>query len=204
MNFVKTPLGPIGANCYFLTDQESLCLIDPGDEEQKVISEVKKSGKNLELIILTHGHYDHTGAVKALKEEFPQVLIYIHEGDAQGAGSQLCPLAGEVSDLHYLEDGQILTFGSTEIKVLVTQGHSLGSVCFQVENELFTGDTLFEGSMGRVDFPGGSYETIMKSLKRLSQLPPQLNVHPGHGDSSTIERECKTNPYMQEAIRHTV
>lgn len=201
MEFTTTPLGPIGANCYALKSEGKLCLIDPGDEAKNVIAMVENASETLEMVLLTHGHYDHTGAVKALKEKYPDLPVYIHEGDAQGAGNTLCPLAGEVSNLNYLKDGMEFTLGSETIKVLETPGHSPGSVCFLVGEHLFTGDTLFAGSMGRVDFPGGSYETILKSLKKLSELPENINVYPGHEGSSTIGREKKSNGYMLEAMR---
>lgn len=198
MELEITALGPIGANCYQIQHENQLCLIDPGDEAERMVEKCKD--KTVPLILLTHGHYDHVGAVKALKNAHPEATVYIHKGDAQGAGSQLCPLAGEVENLQYLEDGQEILFADTSIQVIATPGHSEGSVCFQVANHLFTGDTLFAGSMGRVDLPGGNYETIMKSLKILSNLPDSLLVHPGHDRSSTIGDEKRTNPYLREAM----
>lgn len=201
MEFTTTPLGQIGANCYAVKSEGKLCLIDPGDEPNRVLDMVEKGSETLELILLTHGHYDHTGAVKALTEKYPDVPVYIHQGDAQCAGTRLCPLAGEVSNLNYLTDGMTLIVGTENIKIMETPGHSEGSVCILIADHLFTGDTLFAGSMGRVDFPGGSYETIMKSLKKLSELPENIHVHPGHEGSSTIGQEKKRNPYMLEAMR---
>lgn len=198
MELEITALGPIGANCYQIHHENQLCVIDPGDEADRMLEKCKD--KNLSLILLTHGHYDHVGAVKALKEAHPNAMVYIHQGDAQGAGSQLCPLAGEVENLQYLDDGQEIPFGDTNIKVIATPGHSEGSVCFLLADHLFTGDTLFAGSMGRVDLPGGNYQTIMKSLKKLSSLPDSLHVHPGHDISSTMGAEKKSNPYMREAM----
>lgn len=199
MELKCTALGPIGANCYRIKDSNQLCLIDPGEGEDYFLKEVKE--ENITHILLTHGHYDHTGAVKKLKEMHPEAKVYIHQGDAvKNPSSPLFPLAGEVEDLNLLQDGQVIPFGSLEIKVIATPGHSKGSVCFQVENHLFTGDTLFAGSMGRVDLEGGDYNIIMKSLLSLSKMDKTLQVHPGHENSSTLERELKSNPYMQEAM----
>lgn len=200
MNVSCLALGPIGANCYFLKDSGALCLIDPGDEPERVLSMVEEGEEELQLILLTHGHYDHTGAVKALTQKYPDVPVYIHKGDAQGAGTRIFPLVGEVSNLKDLEDGQKLKIGQSEITVYTTPGHSLGSVCFETNGHLFTGDTLFCGSMGRVDLPGGDYAVIMDSLKKLSKLPENWKVHPGHDRSSSIGMELVTNPYMHEAM----
>lgn len=194
-----SPLGPIGANCYQIRCGKELCLIDPGDEGDFLVEKFKEN--NLSLILLTHGHYDHTGAVKQLKQAHPEAEIYIHPGDAQGSGSRLYPLADEVKDLNLLKDGMQIPFLNSTIKVIATPGHSEGSVCFLLEDHLFTGDTLFAGSMGRTDLPGGDYETLMKSLKMLSILPENLHVHPGHECSTTIGAEKKSNPYLREAMK---
>lgn len=198
MELKCTPLGPIGANCYQLEKNRKISLIDPGHEEESFVESM--NDKNIPYILLTHGHYDHTGAVKRLKMEHPEAKIYIHEGDAQGAGSRLYPLVGEVEDLNYFHEGQVIDFEGSEILVHETPGHSLGSVCLEVEGHLFSGDTLFAGSMGRVDLPGGDYKIIMDSLKRLSKLDKKLEVHPGHGESSLLLIEMQTNPYLREAM----
>ena len=120
--------------------------------------------------------------------------------DANGAGSQLFPLAGQVADLKYYNEGDTLTLGSLTIQVLHTPGHSKGSVTLQVGDVLFTGDTLFCGSCGRTDLRGGSYEEIMASLKRLGQLEGDFHVCPGHDRTSTLERERQYNPFLREAM----
>ena len=137
-----------------------------------------------------------------LARTFPQAAIYIHKADANGAGSQLFPLAGQVEGLKYYDEGDTLPLGSLTIQVLHTPGHSPGSVTLKVEDVLFTGDTLFCGSMGRTDLGGGSYEQIMASLKRLGELEGDFHVCPGHDRTSTLDRERKYNPFLLEAMAH--
>ncbi len=195
-------VGPIGTNCYFLQDEESglLAIIDPGDDWERILHQVKKAEGEVKYILLTHGHYDHTTAVPDLVKALPGVQVYIHQADANGAGSQLFPLAAQVKDLHYYGEGDTLTLGSLTIEVLYTPGHSKGSVTLKVGDVLFTGDTLFCGSCGRTDLRGGSYEEIMESLKRLGELEGDFHVCPGHDRTSTLERERKYNPFLLEAM----
>ena len=195
-------VGPIGTNCYILEDETTnkAAVIDPGDEAGRIAQTLQEDGVQVEYILLTHGHYDHTTGVPQLKQQFPAAQVYIHQADANGAGSQLFPLAGQVKDLHYYGEGDTLTLGSLTIRVLETPGHSPGSVTLQVEDVLFTGDTLFCGSMGRTDLRGGSYEEIMASLKRLGELDGDYHVCPGHDRTSTLERERKYNPFLLEAM----
>lgn len=195
-------VGPIGTNCYLLQDEESglLAVIDPGDDWERILHQIKKLGGEVKYILLTHGHYDHTTGVPDLAKALPGVQVYIHQADANGAGSQLFPLASQVKDLHYYDEGDTLTLGSLTIQVLHTPGHSKGSVTLKVGDVLFTGDTLFCGSCGRTDLRGGSYEEIMVSLKRLGELEGDFHVCPGHDRTSTLERERKYNPFLREAM----
>ena len=155
-------VGPIGTNCYFLQDEESglMAIIDPGDDWERILHQVKKAEGEVKYILLTHGHYDHTTAVPDLVKALPGVQVYIHQADANGAGSQLFPLAAQVKDLNNYDEGDTLSLGSLTIEVLHTPGHSKGSVTLKVGDVLFTGDTLFCGSCGRTDLRGGSYEEI--------------------------------------------
>lgn len=195
-------VGPIGTNCYLLQDEESglLAVIDPGDDWERILHQIKKLGGEVKYILLTHGHYDHTTAVPDLVKALPGVQVYIHQADANGAGSQLFPLASQVQDLNYYDEGDTLALGSLTIEVLHTPGHSKGSVTLKVGDVLFTGDTLFCGSCGRTDLRGGSYEEIMVSLKRLGELEGDFHVCPGHDRTSTLERERKYNPFLREAM----
>ena len=193
-------VGPIGTNCYLLEDESTnaAAVIDPGGAGGRILDRAKADGVEIKLILLTHAHFDHTGGVDELCKALPGVPVYLHPADAQLLGTQVFPAIG-VDTVPYGE-GDTLTLGSLTISVLHTPGHTPGGVCLQVEDALFTGDTLFQGSMGRTDFPGGSYEQLMASLKRLGQLPGDYHVFPGHMGASTLETERKTNYYMREAM----
>ena len=197
-------VGPIGTNCYLLEDEKAhvAAVIDPGDEAGRILQVIKDDGVDVKYILLTHGHYDHTTAVPELHQALPQAEIYIHKADANGAGSRLFPLAGEIADLHFYDEGDTLPLGGLTIHVLHTPGHSKGSVTLKVGDVLFCGDTLFAGSCGRTDLAGGSYEEIMVSLKKLGELPGDYHVCPGHDVTSTLERERRSNPFLREAMSH--
>ena len=195
-------VGPIGTNCYFLIDPDSnqMAVIDPGDEPERIQQAIEQTGGEVKYFLLTHGHYDHTTAVPSLHRVYPEAKIYIHQADANGTGTHLFPLAGEVDDLLLYDEGDTLDLGGHTIYVMHTPGHSPGSVTLKVDDVLFTGDTLFAGSCGRTDLRGGSYEQIMKSLKRLAQLEGNYHVCPGHDRPSTLEKERQSNFFMAEAV----
>ena len=193
-------VGPIGTNCYLLEDEttNAAAIIDPGGEGKRILDLVQADGMDVKLILLTHAHFDHTGGVAELHKALPDVPVYLHPADAELLGSQVFPAIG-VPTVPY-DEGDTLTLGSLTISVLHTPGHTPGGVCLLVGDALFTGDTLFQGSMGRTDFAGGSYEQIIASLKRLAALPGDYHVLPGHMGTSTLEAERKSNYYMQEAM----
>jgi glyoxylase-like metal-dependent hydrolase (beta-lactamase superfamily II) len=195
-------VGPIGTNCYILEDEQArlAAVIDPGDEAQRILDMLELEEMRVEYILLTHGHYDHTTAVPALKAALPDARVYIHQADANGAGSTLFPLAAQLDELLFYDDGDVLQLGAHPIQVLHTPGHSPGSVTLKVGDVLFTGDTLFCNSCGRTDLRGGSYTQIMDSLKRLGQLEGNFHVCPGHDVTSTLDRERKNNPFLREAM----
>ena len=197
-------VGPIGTNCYILEDEKAraAAIIDPGDEAGRILQVIEDDGVDVKYILLTHGHYDHTTAVPQLHKALPQAEIYIHRADANGAGSQLFPLAGQIPDLKFYDEGDTLALGDMTIQVLHTPGHSKGSVTLKVGDVLFCGDTLFAGSCGRTDLAGGSYAEIMASLKKLGQLPGDYHVCPGHDVTSTLERERRSNPFLRAAMMH--
>ena len=197
-------VGPIGTNCYILEDEKAraAAIIDPGDEAGRILQVIEDDGVDVKYILLTHGHYDHTTAVPQLHKALPQAEIYIHRADANGAGSQLFPLAGQIPDLKFYDEGDTLALGDMTIQVLHTPGHSKGSVTLKVGDVLFCGDTLFAGSCGRTDLAGGSYAEIMAPLKKLGQLPGDYHVCPGHDVTSTLERERRSNPFLREAMMH--
>lgn len=193
-------VGPIGTNCYILEEGGRIAVIDPGDEAERILSVLEETGGTVDYILLTHGHYDHTTAVPELHAALPQARIYIHQADANGAGSKLFPLASQVEDLLLYDEGDTLALGGLTIQVLHTPGHSPGSVTLQVEDVLFSGDTLFAGSCGRTDLPGGSYDQMMASLKRLGELEGEFRVLPGHNAPSTLDREREYNSFVREAM----
>ena len=202
MNVKMLQVGPLGTNCYILKDESTnkAAVIDPGGDPERILAALEQEGVELEYILLTHGHYDHTTGVPALHEALPDAKVYIHQADANGAGSTLFPLAGQIDELLLYDDGDTLTLGSLTIEVLHTPGHSKGSVVLKVADVLFCGDTLFCGSMGRTDLPGGSYNEIMASLKRLGNLEGDYHVCPGHDRISTLERERQSNFFLGEAM----
>ena len=152
-----------------------------------------------DYIILTHAHFDHTEGVPELHKALPEVPVYLHPDDAALLGTQIFPALGAPTVPY--QEGDTVSLGSLDIQVLHTPGHSLGGVTLVVGNALFTGDTLFQDSMGRTDLPGGSYQQLLASLKRLAQLPGDYHVLPGHMGTSTLEAERKRNYYMREAMR---
>lgn len=203
MKITTLPLGSLQANCYLLQEEASplAALIDPGDESEKVLQLLEHEGAQVKYILLTHGHYDHTGAVPDLHAALPEAKIFIHAADADGTGNRLFPLASQIDTLEYYDEGEVLPLGNLQIHVLHTPGHSLGSVVLQVEDALFCGDTLFAGSCGRTDFPGGDLEQMMTSLNKLAALQGDYTVYSGHMSSSTLQRERDSNPYMQQAVQ---
>lgn len=202
MKIISMQVGPIMTNCYILIDEESkkTAVIDPGEDADRILAALREEDSQVEYILLTHGHYDHTTAVPELHAALPQARIYIHQADANGAGSKLFPLASQVEDLLLYDEGDTLALGGLTIQVLHTPGHSPGSVTLQVEDVLFSGDTLFAGSCGRTDLQGGSYAQMMASLKRLGELEGEFRVLPGHNAPSTLDREREYNSFVREAM----
>lgn len=202
MIFDTIPVGQIDTNCYLIGDEkEGVCaVVDPGGSPEKVLDMVRKSGLKLEKILLTHGHYDHVGAVDALAESVPApgVAIYLHPADTDTGDNRLFPPLSH--SFNCLEEGEILSVGSLEVRVLHTPGHSAGSVVLLVEDTMLAGDTLFAGSCGRYDMTGGEGQVMMQSLARLGRLEGDYKVCPGHGPMTTLERERRTNPYMRQAL----
>ena len=198
MNIKLMQVGEIGTNCYLLEDEDtrSAAIIDPGGEARGILGQAKADGVQVKAILLTHSHYDHNGAVRELREALPGVPVYLHPADAAQLGTAVMPPIGET--LSY-QEGDTVPVGNLTVQVLHTPGHTPGGVTLRVEDALFTGDTLFQGSMGRTDL-GGSYTEIMASLKRLGQLEGDLQVLPGHMGVSTLDRERKSNYFLREAL----
>jgi len=196
-------VGPIGTNCYILIDEkEKVCaVIDPGDEAHLIAASVEKTGCRPCAIFLTHGHYDHTGGVEILQEKWPDVPTYMNHRDVYTEDARMLQLFPPLKNLTDYDEGDVIRVGGLDVEVMATPGHSLGSVTLRCGNVLFSGDTLFAGSCGRTDFPGGSMQTILASLKRLGELEGDYQVCPGHMNTSELSRERMRNPYLMRAMK---
>jgi len=192
-------VGMLGTNCYVIADENTkeAAVIDPGDEDGKIAAGMEREGLIPKMILLTHGHDDHTGAVDALCDRY-DMPVYLHPADRGGPRGLFY---NGLTPTEPLAEGDVLKLGGLEIKVMNTPGHSEGSCVFLVENEMFCGDTLFAGSCGRTDFPGGNRQKMMASLRRLYDLPGNYNVYPGHMSGSTLDNERRGNFYMKEFSR---
>ena len=195
-------VGPIGTNCYLLCDEtEKLCaVVDPGGDAARVAAAVVDTGCAPCAILLTHGHYDHTGAVAELSARWPGVPVYLNRRDVYEGDAYLQQLFPPVPCAKDYGEGDTVQVGGLTLQVLATPGHSEGSVTLRCGDALFCGDTLFAGSCGRTDFPGGSVKKMMESLKRLGELEGDLKVYPGHMEDSTLDRERSWNPYLRQAM----
>lgn len=204
MKIVTIAVGQLMTNCYLLCDEQAkVCaVIDPGDEAGRIADAVERSGCQLRYVLLTHGHYDHFTGLAGLLEKY-DVPVYIHPADAEegrnNPWSLKFPRLDEAHQRWYGE-GDTLTLGSLIIHVLSTPGHSKGSVCLLVENVIFAGDTLFYGSCGRTDFPGGDYKEMLLSLARLARLEGNYKVYPGHDRPTDLDWERRMNPYMRQGL----
>lgn len=198
MQIKSIPVGELGTNCYFLIDEttNSAAIIDPGAQGEQLVQILRELGVTLHYILLTHGHYDHTTAVPEIHAAFPDAKVYIHKADANGTGNHLFPLAGQIETLSFYDEGDTLPLGDLTIEVLHTPGHSKGSVVLKVNDALFSGDTLFYGSCGRVDLPGGDEMQMQQSLLRLARLEGNYHVLPGHDRITTLDKEREGNPFI--------
>lgn len=195
--------GPIDANNYLVIDEESkdAVLIDCSSARPEFVQAVKDSGVNLKRILLTHGHFDHLMGVEGFKDSLG-VDAFISEDDMSQV--KLVPdmlqmflgmMGGSIPSITgYIKDGDTIELGNTTIKAISTPGHTRGGMCYLVEDKLFSGDTLFQGSCGRCDLPEGDFGVIIDSIKeKLFTLPEDIEVYPGHGPKTTIGHEKKFN-----------
>lgn len=202
--------GLIGANTYIVWTKgdESCIVIDPGGSPEIVGERLRNLGLKPEVIVLTHGHFDHIGGVKRLREQFGAKVL-IHERDAKmltSARENLSRYFGlecmQAPPDGLLQEGQAICSGQTELKVLHTPGHSPGGVCLTGGGAVFTGDTLFRGGVGRTDFPGGDSARLLASIKeKLLPLPDETRVYPGHGGASDIGYERTHNAFLRREDR---
>lgn len=201
-------LGAYMTNCYIVADETTLecAVIDPGADATTILNYLEETHLNCRFVLLTHGHFDHTGAVEDLLAE-TDACLFVHKGDVGvtvgGDFYRFNPPDGT----KYYADGDVVCVGGISFTVLETPGHTPGSVTLicteagQDEKVLFTGDTLFRDSCGRTDFPGSSTDDMLRSLRRIAELPGNYEVYPGHSFSSTLDRERSVNYFVNAALR---
>lgn len=188
-------LGSYATNCYIVREAASsqCVIIDPGYSPERIEDFLRQQGLSVQAILLTHGHFDHIGAVRAIAAD-TDCAVYLHKAELSLPGMMT---DGPLYYTHTYREGDSLSLAGLTFRVLHTPGHTPGSVCLHTENVLFSGDTLFAGSCGRVDFPGSSPKDMRQSLSRLSEIKEDLTVYPGHAESTTLGWEQQTNPYMK-------
>ncbi len=199
------PVGPLQVNCVVLgcSVSRKAVVIDPGADLELIEETLRKHELSVEMILNTHGHFDHIGANAALKRSTGAPLLIHHEdvklltrASLQASTYGLVAEDSPLPDTE-LQGGETLSFGEERLEVLHTPGHSPGCVCFYREGLLVSGDTLFAGSVGRTDLPGGDHQQLLNSIQqKLVGLPPETKVLPGHGPLTSIEHELKHNPYV--------
>jgi hydroxyacylglutathione hydrolase len=202
MKIEKLVVGDYDANCYIVFEECSkmAVIIDPGGDSYKIISLLKDKALDLKYILLTHGHFDHTGAVLDVINNF-NVPIYISKEDYEMMKSNK-PVFGIINkeiidNFKFIKDKDKLAFGDFIIECIATPGHTPGGMCFMLNNFIFTGDTLFQSSIGSTDFPSGDYNKLISSIKlKLFSLDKNLIVYPGHMGSTTIDNEINNNPFL--------
>ena len=207
INIHKITAGPFQENGYIVHSDDNLecIIIDPGDNPELYIKEIENNNLNPIAILNTHGHIDHIHAVQPLKEHY-SIPFYIHTNEKMIIDHYLqgCLMYGITPNEKPIVDNWLInenkiTIGDYNLEIINTPGHTPGGVCYQINGDIFTGDTLFKNSIGRTDFPGGDYNTLMDSLKLLiEKVPGNTRVHSGHGSSTIIENEVLSNPFLME------
>jgi glyoxylase-like metal-dependent hydrolase (beta-lactamase superfamily II) len=200
-------LGEMQVNTYLLWDEETLeaACLDPGGPPEELLTEIKDKKLKLKYIILTHGHYDHIGGVNTLQEN-TGALVAVHTTDAAlltNPALNLSSLFGQkviVKADQLLSDGEVLCLGANMLKTYHTPGHTQGSMVIHGSGILFSGDTLFAGSVGRTDLPTGNQSTLNRSLRKLLQFHDGTRVFPGHGPDTNLGQEKRNNPFLQPLV----
>jgi glyoxylase-like metal-dependent hydrolase (beta-lactamase superfamily II) len=205
IKYALAVVGPLDTNCYLVYCAETFdcAVIDPGAEAERIFPLILEMELKPSLILNTHGHIDHVGANREIKEKF-NIPLWIHKLDnpmlAEVQHSELSFFLGATESPpadRLLQDGDVISIGRTTLRVLHTPGHTPGSVSFEGDGFLFSGDTLFNGGVGRTDLPGGSTKSLEKSIReRILTLPPETIVLPGHGPWTTVGEEKESNPFL--------
>ncbi len=207
MTVKKFLAGFFGTNCYLAVndDTKEAVIIDPASLPENLTECVEKEGIQIRAVLLTHAHFDHIMGIDAVLERYGQMPVYVHEEDirmledAELNLSGGCGMAYTFTKGEAVKDGQVLTLAGLRFRVIHTPGHTPGGVCYYVESEgvLFSGDTLFEQSVGRTDFPGGSMSELVQGIEeKLFILPEDVHVYPGHMGTTTIGEEKAFNPFI--------
>ena len=203
--------GPLQENAYLVIDRASraAAMVDPGDEGERLIEAVEQATARLQAIWLTHAHFDHIGAVRALRERF-NVPVLLHQDDVPmfeagpfQAASYGIPFDGDEVPRERFVEGQGLSLGGLSFTVMHTPGHSPGHVTIHGHGLALVGDVLFAGSIGRTDLPMANGVAMLRSLQRIVALPPETRVLPGHGPATTVREELRSNPFIRELLGGT-
>lgn len=201
-------VGIMETNSYVIRDVDTsaMAIVDPGEYSQQAVDYINKNGGNLELILLTHGHFDHITGVSDYKKIFPNAKVYIGEKDFPYLENDDLNLSSKMAMRKFthfsadiLKDEDTLTLGNTKIKYIETPGHTKGSGCFIFDHNIMSGDTLFCESCGRTDFPGSSSASMIKSLLKIASIEGEYNIFPGHMTTTTLSHEKKYNPFMNSS-----
>ena len=204
MDIISVSSGYMSANTYILKDSATgdAAIVDPGGDSDHIISQIHANSANVKCIFLTHGHFDHILALDKVRE-YTGARVYIHALDHVCLSNPVFSLMTHIgrsdtfSDADVLLDGgEEIEVGESRVRVIHTPGHTVGSVCFVTDSGIITGDTLFYESIGRTDFPGGSFEAIEDSIKKLYAIEGDAAVYPGHGRATSLEHERRFNPYV--------
>jgi len=206
MQYFRIRTFPFDENVYIFYDEQSseACIIDPGGSFEKIRDFINKKNLKVKSVILTHAHADHIGALQELIDEYPDMEVIASKREKKILNSPAYNLTTNFGmkntsfeATRYVEDGDRYKIGGKTLTFILTPGHTSGSMCVFDGEIMFTGDTLFEGSIGRTDLPSGSYQEMEISLRRLSQMDGDIIILPGHGDQSTIAQEKRHNPFLR-------